>query len=156
MATEKTVDVLAYVREHDEPDSWRLRDDGWVSAEYNELVGALGLEVIKTEDFGSFQGDTITLVKEGERYGVLVFGWGSCSGCDALQACHEWSQVDELALDLYRAIRWSDTREGIAEVVEDADHRNEWFLYDEEAKAFLDDLAEWACVSDEGREGGEG
>lgn len=62
----------------------------WVTekygTDYEELVGSWGHEVLSFDTIGSYQGDHLVLLRDGDRYGIVVIGYGSCSGCDALQA----------------------------------------------------------------------
>lgn len=58
-------------------------------------------------DDNDYQGDTRALIKGKDgRYGYLKFGWGSCSGCDALQACRSYENLGELISELQQAVRW--------------------------------------------------
>lgn len=42
----------------------------------------------------------------GHEWGYLNFGWGSCSGCDALQACDSYEDLDSLRKQLVADIHW--------------------------------------------------
>ena len=42
------------------------------------------------------------------KIGHLIFGWGSCSGCDALQACSGYDSLQELCNELESDIKWFD------------------------------------------------
>lgn len=46
---------------------------------YDDLVESFGYDVLVAEEEGDYQGDTMYLLRRGAEYGVLVFGWGSCS-----------------------------------------------------------------------------
>jgi hypothetical protein len=50
--------------------------------------------------------------------GFLTFGWGSCSGCDALQACSTYRDLAELMASLASGVIW---------FADDAELR-EWFV----------------------------
>lgn len=88
---------------------------------YQELIERrANVEIKVEEDEGSYQGDSILLVSDNDsdRYGVLVFGWGSCSGCDAYEAA--WGDEDalnELGDHLAQQIVWKDSLEEIKEYV---------------------------------------
>lgn len=73
---------------------------------YNELLDTFGLERVIQVDDGDYQGDTRVLFRDGERYGYLNFGWGSCSGCDALQACSNHEEATKLRDGLFNSIVW--------------------------------------------------
>lgn len=60
-------------------------------------------------DDKDYQGDFYILYgDEGGSgpFGFLNFGWGSCSGCDALQACDSWEEIQELYNNLESSILW--------------------------------------------------
>ena len=60
---------------------------------YEALVQTAGLTVEESCYSGDYQGDLYMIVRDGEgRYGYLVTGYGSCSGCDA----YEGSRDDDL------------------------------------------------------------
>jgi hypothetical protein len=74
---------------------------------YSDLVKSTGVAILVENSDDDYQGDTRMLVKQGRRYGILTFGWGSCSGCDALEAAG--SNVEALAKlrqDIYDQIHW--------------------------------------------------
>jgi len=83
--------------------------------DYNRMLDEFGEILIQVDD-QDYQGDSRLLYKRetenGEEYGYLHFGWGSCSGCDALQACENMNQVQELMNGLYKDIQW-DSKEGM-------------------------------------------
>lgn len=79
---------------------------------WHDLVTSLGVTIVEVSTSGdSYQGDTAMLVTASRCLGWLVFGWGSCSGCDSLQACSQPAHVDRLRDDVARSIRWFDTSE---------------------------------------------
>lgn len=75
---------------------------------YEELVESLGVEIILEEEDGAYQGDSYLVVKDGDRYGELTFGWGSCSGCDWFQSCITQAEFSELRDSLESRIQWFD------------------------------------------------
>lgn len=91
-------------------DEGRIEWDGRPT--YTEIVETFGEIVVEaTEE--DYQGDSLFLIRQadssewnGFRYGVLTFGWGSCSGCDSLQAVDTQEDVDSLQDDLERGIQW--------------------------------------------------
>src|SRR4029078_11844002 len=74
-----------------------MSSGGWMySSGYDLLVTCFGQIVVEVSDNDS-QGDTRYLLRGPDaRWGVLVNGWGSCSGCDALQACGSYEALDGL------------------------------------------------------------
>lgn len=77
---------------------------------YDELVRAFGYEVLVNEESGIHSGDSWYFLKDGNRYGFLEFGWGSCSGCDALEACYSFSALQSLADSLEGSIVWRESK----------------------------------------------
>lgn len=79
-------------------------------------------------NLGSYQGDYVYLIQDGDRWGTSIIGYGSCSGCDAYQAA-EWD--DECALQ--------DGKEptAVASLREDIQSNVRWFDSLDEAKAWL-------------------
>jgi hypothetical protein len=86
-------------------------EDGYFSVgDYNPLLESLGYKIILQVDDNDYQGDSRLLLKDGDRYGWLQFGWGSCSGCDALQSCNNYEEVDKLRTGLANGIKWFDSK----------------------------------------------
>lgn len=75
---------------------------------YSPIICSFG-KVLVQVDAGAYSGDTLVLLSKNGLYGFLAFGWGSCSGCDALQACQTFADVDELIDSLESSIQWFDT-----------------------------------------------
>ena len=80
-------------------------------SDYGELVESMEYEVLAQADDDDYQGDSLYLLRDGQRYGVLTFGWGSCSGCDALQACSTMTEATELRDELHQSITWGSQEE---------------------------------------------
>jgi hypothetical protein len=72
---------------------------------YQPIIDSFGTVFVQVDD-ADYQGDTRVLYRADNTYGYLCFGWGSCSGCDALQACDTIEQVDELIDQLRGQIKW--------------------------------------------------
>ena len=77
---------------------------------YDELIDEFGTVLLKASD-GAYQGDTYVLLQYDNDYGYLNFGWGSCSGCDALEGCGSWAELDELRDTLSDQIHWEEGAE---------------------------------------------
>ena len=82
-------------------------DDKWFPtiSNYQPILNSFGEIVIQVDDC-DYQGDSRVLYNAGGAYGWLQFGWGSCSGCDSLQACGSWEDVQELSDSLENSIKW--------------------------------------------------
>ena len=108
--------------------------------DYENLVKSMGLEIEAYECCGSYQGDYVMLVKEGERRGLLVFAYGSCSGCDSLQACGCMDDVEYLRTNLYSSIAWFASREEFDAISKKWIADNDWKMYDKELIDALEKL----------------
>lgn len=85
-------------------------DEDWPDLPgYDAIVKTFGDIFAKAED-NDYQGDSLYLIKS-EQYGIVTFGWGSCSGCDALQAVDRQADLDRLQDDIERGITWYPTLE---------------------------------------------
>jgi hypothetical protein len=95
-------------------------------ADYDPMIMSIGRVLVQWDE-DDYQGDTVALIERDGQYGILIFGWGSCSGCDALQACDSYQEIDDLRRELFDATRWGTADEIIAWV-----HDHDWngsFLY---------------------------
>jgi hypothetical protein len=93
---------------------------------YESLIESAGVEILVNEDQHDYQGDSLLVVRRGSEYGYLCFGWGSCSGCDALQACDTYGELAELRQELYDGIRWFDTATELLDYVNGKDWETEF------------------------------
>jgi hypothetical protein len=76
--------------------------------DYDSLVATIGHETLLCVNDKDYSGDSRFLLADGARRGYLEFGWGSCSGCDALQACDSYEELEKLRDSLVSGIRWFD------------------------------------------------
>ena len=113
------------------------RDWGWY--DYQPMLELFGNVVIRCDEEG-YQGDTIAVIKNGNRFGYVVFGWGSCSGCDALQACYTIQDVFDLAKSMWESIAWYETSEELCKFVDSHDYAGS-HLYSGLVKNFKAELA---------------
>ena len=111
-------------------------DGGWWS-DYGPMLESLGWEVVLKVDDNGYQGDSRILFRDGDRYGLLVFGWGSCSGCDSLQGCSTLSEVDELRTDLRDQTIWKDSKAEMFAFVRDRDWEAQYSWHADETKEFV-------------------
>lgn len=61
-----------------------------VSISHKEILERKGFKVDAFESFGDYQGDYAAIVEKDGQVGFVIIGYGSCSGCDALQAIQPW------------------------------------------------------------------
>lgn len=76
--------------------------------DYSPIIDSFGDVVVRVDD-DDYYGDSFVLLRKNDQYGFLCFGWGSCSGCDALQGCETVEQLDELINELRESINWFDS-----------------------------------------------
>lgn len=83
---------------------------GGGTSDYHSLIESLGHEIVLEVTQQDYSGDSWLLLRSqtsvGPHFGYLEFGWGSCSGCDALQACDTYDELDKLRMSLRDGIRW--------------------------------------------------
>lgn len=115
-----------------------MRDSGcfWGASCYQPIVDSFGEVAVQVDD-QDYQGDTRVLYRDGDRYGWLQFGWGSCSGCDALQACNSYADVDQLISELRDSIKWFDTAAEALEFFESHDWEGDYSWYSSEQADFV-------------------
>lgn len=109
-------------------------------AGYDEMLSGVGAEVLAFEAIGDYQGDYFYLLKRGDEYAFLVLGYGSCSGCDALEACYDLSDKMELFSDIVTGIQWMTKKELRKELL-DKDEKIHWYSSDDDAKKFIKNCA---------------
>lgn len=114
-------------------------DSDWFSAsDYTPVLERLGTIVVRVDE-EDYQGDSYVLYSGGgERSGTwafLTFGWGSCSGCDALQGCESVEEVVTLLEQLRNDMRWGTTEE-ITAILNAPEREGEWYAREESWSAF--------------------
>lgn len=115
----------------------------WFDApgDYVPLLESLGYDILLQVDDKDYQGDSRVLFKDGDRYGVLVFGWGSCSGCDRLLGCDSYKEIDELRDSLDSGIQWGSLAETIA-YLQEHDWAGDYCWNEPETKTFVEKAIE--------------
>ena len=78
------------------------------TGDYSPIIEAIGCVLVQCDEDGC-QGDTLALVSKDGKYGFVTFGWGSCSGCDALQACTSVEEAGELARQIANNAVWFES-----------------------------------------------
>lgn len=104
------------------PDAEAKYED-WVSgcfSDYQPIIDDLGKVLIQVDE-RDYQGSSWVLyqnTQDSALYGILEFGWGSCSGCDALQACNSYEDAQALYDSLKESTHWGSREEIIAYITE--------------------------------------
>lgn len=124
-------------------------EDDYYWYDYDPIIDNFG-NVVEKIDIGGYQGDTLVFYDNHGCYGFLSFGWGSCSGCDALQACSTLDDVQELMDDLYNSIKWFDTIEEAREYFSKHDWAGDWSYYQDNVAviAFKDNVLKYLSISE--------
>lgn len=115
---------------------------------YGLMLDSFEFEILVKEDFGSYDGDTKVVLKDGNRYGYMVFGWGSCSYCDALQSCGSYGELESLQKSLFNGIKWFESKSDLVVYFKDKDWALEWYGDEDECKAFSDTVIKFLMQED--------
>jgi hypothetical protein len=113
--------------------------DYFCAYNYQPLLESFEYEIVLQVDDSDYQGDSRVLFKNGDLYGYLNFGWGSCSGCDALQACNNIKEVEELRDTLHNSIHW-DTKENMLDYFQSKDWELEYSWHVKETREFVEQV----------------
>jgi len=102
--------------------------------DYDPIIQSFGVVLVQ-EDLGCYQGHTVAVLQDCDKgFGFLAFTYGSCSGCDVLQSCSTYAEVDEVIDELENSIRWFSSLQEIKDYIADDEgrkgshyyHYNEW------------------------------
>lgn len=104
-------------------------------SDYRPMVESMGTVLLEVTE-RDYQGYSRFLLKDNDRYGYLMFGWGSCSGCDALQACNSYEEIHKLRKELYRNIVWK-SRDEMLKYMQDHDWQGDAAGNTEECREFV-------------------
>ena len=122
-------------------------------AGYDDILNEFGHVVFQVDDDDDYEGDSrVLLEREGPYYGVLIFGFGSCSGCDALLACCTYEDLDELIAHFERDIHWFGSKEELLDWTKNRDWGLQWSWHARETKEFINKIIEF-CDGEPKEEG---
>ena len=127
-------------------------EPGWWY-DYQPMLNAFGKIAIQVDD-NDYQGDSRLLYFENGKIGVLIFGWGSCSGCDALQACGSLEEVQELCDSLQEDIKWFDDKKQALEYFTNHDWHGDYSWHQAETKEFVNKCIEYLSAVRQTEKGG--
>lgn len=106
-------------------------------SDYSPILEALGNVVVRVDD-DDYQGDSRVLYQDGDRIGYLQFGWGSCSGCDALQACSTIDEVQDLMDSLQNRVKWFEDKTTALDWFRTHDWAGDYSYHQEEQAEFVE------------------
>jgi hypothetical protein len=105
---------------------------------YKEIVNTFANILIQVDD-NDYQGDSrLFLITEFGKLGHLQFGWGSCSGCDALQACNTIEDLEELQTTIFKSVKWFNTKADALEYFEKHDWEGDYSYSSAEQKTYIE------------------
>lgn len=105
--------------------------------DYNPMLHEFGNVLLQVDD-EDYQGDSRLLYGKDGKIGYLQFGWGSCSGCDALQACNNMKDIEELMNDLFNQIKWFDSKDEALKYFNEHDWEGDYSWHEDEQKRFVE------------------
>lgn len=105
--------------------------------DYGPLLESLGYDILLQVDDDDYQGDSRLILRDGARHGLLIFGWGSCTGCDALQACESYQDIDDLRAKIDGEILWHDGRVALRDFIMHRDWDVQYSYHATETKDFV-------------------
>ena len=139
--------ILKALRENNKD----IKEDYWsCSAGYEDAFG--DCEKLLWEAVGDYQGDYFALLKGPDgRYGFVVIGYGSCSGCDGLEAVRGYGEegieareaklkeVAEYLNGIRDGVHWEPTKERMKEYLQKECDREmkETYISNEDQKKTL-------------------
>ena len=110
-----------------------------IPSNYTDILESFEYQILCKEDDDDYQGDSLVLFKKDmSNYGYLCFGWGSCSGCDSLQACESLTELNELQKELYGSIQWFKGKKEIKKFLDEHDWEGSYDARTETRKKFID------------------
>lgn len=110
---------------------------------YDALLASFEVAVVLKVDDNDYQGDSRLLLKDGDRWGILIFGWGSCSGCDAFEGCSGLAAYTELRDQLWNGIHWEVDAVALLAYIDGKDWSLDYSWHEEAGRAFLTRAREW-------------
>ncbi len=102
---------------------------------------ARGFNILEWQTFGDYQGDYAIIFKRDNEFGFLVLGYGSCSGCDAMEACSSEEEYVDLMHSVINSIYWGTAEETIARITNEFDDNN-WYRNDSSYERSIELLVE--------------
>lgn len=120
-----------------------------VEYSYNAMVKGWGFQVVMMEPFGSYQGDYAVLLKDRDRYdryGWVTIGYGSCSGCDTMEALDADNDEDgykEFSDRTREAIKWDSAQGLITWLSDTIIQEGKYSWYEDGYREFVQIVIDW-------------
>lgn len=108
-------------------------------SDYQPMIDEIGKVLIQVDD-SDYQGDSRVLYEKDGKYGYLIFGWGSCSGCDALQGCSTIAEIQDVLDSMVNDIKWFDSLSVLQEYFKSKDWGLEYAWHAQETKRFVSEV----------------
>lgn len=114
---------------------------------YQNAIEGLDLTVIEQAYVGDYQGDWFAVLFDGsfmakdKTYGFLVVGYGSCSGCDAWQACYTAEERLQELSQIVGNIKWFSNLQDLKDYVASQERGTQWYYHADEYAAFQKSVA---------------
>lgn len=127
------------------PEYWKDEQESgsfYGPGDYQPIIDEIGNVLIQVDD-NDYQGDSRVLYEKDGKYGYLIFGWGSCSGCDSLQACNNTKDIQELIDGLVNDVTWFDSLEELQKHFSGKDWELEYCWQADETKDFIAKVLEY-------------
>lgn len=104
---------------------------------YDDMVDSFDCLSLATDFIGDYQGDIFYLLKKDNEYCLLVIGYGSCSGCDALEACDTREERIELAESIRSSMQWF-SKEDLLDHLNVEYLETQYYWYEADAKEVIE------------------
>lgn len=111
---------------------------------YTEVLRSLGLRFLAAKDLGYYQGDWVGLIHDDDanRFGLVIIGYGSCSGCDEWYAAETIERKLEIIQKIVAGVKWFDSLDLAKVYINDATiQETQWHSHEEGWSEFLADVA---------------
>jgi hypothetical protein len=112
---------------------------GYGPSDYQPILEEFGEIIIQVDD-DNYQGDSRLFYRIGSGFGYLQFGWGSCSGCDGLQACNSIEDVQVLIDELKSQIHEFIDKEEALQYFENHDWEGDYSSSEKEQAIFVENV----------------
>ena len=116
-------------------------DFGYGLYDYSPMLSEW--EILLSDSQGDYQGATMYLLRDADsgRYGLVTIAYGSCSGCDALQGCSTWADVESLREHIHEGIHWENPPSALSAWIHHRDWETQPAYYESEFARFMQEVS---------------